>query len=612
MPYKQQLKLFNLSKSPHKLSKNLLIFVVLIVHKTILSEIHTPSDLRQLDSVQLYQVCSELRARIIDVMSKNPGHLGASLGAVELATGIHYVFNTPIDKLVWDVGHQSYAHKILTGRNQDFDNIRQYHGISGFPKMEESEFDDFGTGHSSTSISAVLGMALANQIAHKNNLHIAVIGDGSLTGGMSFEALNHLATTQANVLVIINDNDMSIDPNVGGLQNHLNNIDSQSNIFTNLGLRYDGPFNGNDITEVVAQLSKQQDQNGPRVLHFKTRKGHGYNHSEKGNATHWHAPGKFSIETGQVLSGVNSYPKTYQHIVGQSLCELANQNKNVVVITPAMASGSKLKDFEVQFPDRFFDVGISEQHAVTLSAGFATQGILPFCVIYSTFLQRGYDQLIHDVALQNLKVVFLIDRAGLVGNDGATHQGAFDMAFLNCIPNITIYTPSDEEVLHQIINEIPAKIVGPVAIRYPRGMGVKMEEVSSNGNFQPIKEFAKQSHKIAVISIGGITNNVEKSVQLLKLDNLDVNHFALHQVKPLPEKELHAIFSKYESIFIVEDGVQKGGIGEHIIAWAHSNKLTNKVKNLGFPDHFIEHGSPDQLYDAIGMSPEKIATWILA
>ncbi len=580
----------------------------LITSTHILEEVKLPKDLKPLNTEQLQQLCNEIRVRILDVMSKNPGHLGASLGAIELAVGIHKVFDTPSDKLIWDVGHQSYAHKILTGRNAVFDEIRQFKNISGFPKMSESEFDNFGTGHSSTSISAALGMAMASFKTNPLQTHIAVIGDGSLTGGMAFEALNHLATTQANVLVIINDNDMSIDPNVGGLQNHLNNIDAKNNIFTNLGLPYSGPFEGNNIEVVVNQLTIQKNILGPRVIHFKTQKGFGYDHSQKGNATHWHAPGKFAIETGQGLEGEKEFPKTYQHIVGESLCRLAEKNENIFVITPAMASGSRLKGFENNFPERFFDVGIAEQHAVTFSAGIATQGKLPFCVIYSTFLQRGYDQLIHDVALQNLKVIFLVDRAGLVGNDGGTHHGAFDLAFLNCIPNMNIYAPSDEEELANIITTISNSIKGPTAIRYPRGKGSKMYAVKGENSFENIKQLKKGKNKV-VISIGGISTIVSEA---LNEPNQEIAHFALQQVKPLPTHQLKSIFEQYQEVYIIEDGVKSGGIASSIQSWSIDNSYQNKIKTLGLPDQFIEHGSTEELYDEIGFSKKAIFNWLTA
>lgn len=578
----------------------------MIQSQTILDKISCPKDLKAISESDLHLVCSQIREIIIKVMSINPGHLGASMGAVELSVGIHYVFNSPVDVLVWDVGHQAYAHKILTGRYQKFESIRQKNGISGFPKKSESEHDHFGTGHSSTSISAVLGMAIAKMQDNNNTQNIAVIGDGSLTGGMSFEALNHLATTKANVLVIINDNEMSIDPNVGGLQNHLNNINPKNNYFTNLGLAYFGPFEGNQIDEVVEKLKAQNKLVGPRVIHFKTQKGFGYNPSQSGNATHWHAPGKFDIETGNATSGTSNFPKTYQHIVGNALCELAENNKNIFVVTPAMASGSKLKNFEAQFPNQFFDVGIAEQHAVTFAGGLANIGKIPFCVIYSTFLQRGYDQLIHDIALQHLKVIFLIDRAGLVGNDGATHHGAFDLAFLNCIPNMTIYAPANEEALYNLIHQIPENISGPVAIRYPRGNGVLFEDVKRKvEKSESVITFSKVGQN-AVISIGSINEEVSKAITLLKSKNIDLGHYALQIVKPLPIKDLSSIFEKHDKIFIVEDGTKIGGISTSILMWKNENKLSNEIEIIAFPDMFIEHGTQEELYESIGMNAESL------
>ncbi len=575
---------------------------------SILDKIENPKDLKTIPESDLHKLCSQIREKIIKVMSYNPGHLGASLGAVELAVGIHYIFDSPKDALIWDVGHQSYAHKILTDRKYMFESIRQKNGISGFPKISESKHDHFGTGHSSTSISAILGIAIAKMQNNDNSHNIAIIGDGSLTGGMSFEALNHLVTTQANVLVILNDNDMSIDPNVGGLQRHLNNIPIENNYFTNLGLPYFGPFEGNDIQEVISKLNEQKEKIGPRVIHFKTQKGFGYNPSQSGNATHWHAPGKFDVETGNATFGISNFPKTYQHIVGKALCELAEKNSNVFVVTPAMASGSKLKNFETRFPNQFFDVGIAEQHAVTFAGGLASGGKIPFCVIYSTFLQRGYDQLIHDIALQNLKVIFLIDRAGLVGNDGATHHGTFDLAFLNCIPNITIYAPFNEQELYNLIHSIPYNISGPLAIRYPRGNGVLDKEVlplelnKTPASFITLNDNGKHG----VISVGGISNEVSKAIAFLKTKNIDLGYYALQKVKPLPIKDLTAVFEKHDKIFIVEDGVKIGGISSSILIWKDENKLSNEIEIIAFPDEFIEHGTQEELYESIGMNAESL------
>jgi 1-deoxy-D-xylulose-5-phosphate synthase len=579
----------------------------------ILSQVDVPADLKSLSNAELILLCREVRNLIIEVMSQNPGHIGASLGAVEIAVSIHTIFNTPDDKLVWDVGHQAYAHKILTGRKEAFKKIRLFGEISGFPKMAESDYDSFGVGHSSTSISAAMGMAIASQIENNTTrTHIAVIGDGAITGGMAIEALNHLATTQANVLVILNDNDMSIDDNTGGLQEHLNNIDPKNNIFTNLDLKYYGTVNGNDLVEMTTALTQLKGETGPRLLHCKTKKGFGYSAAEAGNATLWHAPGKFAIETGTVNHSKSQFPKTYQEIVGNTLCELGKQYANLAVITPAMASGSKLNTFKELYPNRFFDVAIAEQHAVTFSAGLAANGMLPFCVIYSTFLQRGYDQVIHDVALQNLKVVFLIDRAGLVGNDGATHQGAFDLAFLNAIPNLTIFTPKDEQELHSILLEIPNQIDGPIAIRYARGSGVfeqcfepkkldlellKIQEVTSGGTD-------------AIISIGTIGNTVASV--LLNTDSLSnqYSHFDLRVAKPLDTKTLSNIFETHSDIYLIEDGVELGGIAQSITAWAMKTGFTNTINTLGYPDRFIEHGAAEELYASIGMDEKGIKEWL--
>ncbi len=567
--------------------------------QNILKSIENPKDLKKINVAKLQEVCDALRSLIIKTMSNNPGHLGASLGTVELAVGLHYVFDTLNEPLVWDVGHQAYAHKILTGRKNSFENIRNLNGISGFPSIQESEYDSFGTGHSSTSISAVLGMACASLI--KGNFdgnHIAVIGDGALTGGMAFEALNHLADTKANVLVIVNDNNMSIDDNVGGLQKHLNSITDQNNVFTQLGIPYYGTINGNSLQELLEALTFQKTVKGPRVLHIKTVKGYGYHAAEDGDTTLWHAPGKFDIETGKVEKNSSETRKTYQDIVSKSLCTLGTLNSKVAVVTPAMASGSKLLEFKKLFPNRFFDVGIAEQHAVTFSAGLAKSGTLPFCVVYSTFLQRGYDQLIHDVALQNLPVVFLIDRAGFVGNDGATHHGAFDLAFLNCIPNMRILAPMDEQELEAMLLEVSSSLEAPVAIRYPRGTGAlnfpfpKKKLGAAIWKIQTVKN----GNEHAVISIGAIGNTV-KTV----LKDLPHSHYDLRCVKPLDIVGLKMIFDTHNKVTIIEDGIAQGGIGSQIISWAAQNGYSNAVKLKGYPDKYIQHGSMEELYASIGM-----------
>ena len=444
----------------------------------MLADVNFSKDLNRLSLEELDLLCNDVRKTIIEILSKNPGHFSSSLGAVELAVGIHYVFSTPEDKLIWDVGHQAYAHKILTGRQASFNSIRQKGGLSGFPKMSESAFDSFGTGHSSTSLSAILGMATAAKLDNKLSQHIAVIGDGALTGGMAFEALNNAASSGANVLIIINDNNMSIDENVGALQDHLNTVSTnETNLFENLNIPFYGVINGNNIHEVIAALSEQKEIFGVRVLHCKTTKGYGYFPAEVGDASTWHAPGKFDAESGEREGASTVYPKKYQTILGETLIDLAKENKDVVAVTPAMLSGSSLKEMKALFPKRVFDVGIAEQHAVTFSAGLAANGKTPYCVIYSSFLQRGYDQLIHDVALQNLPVIFCIDRAGLVGSDGATHQGAFDIAFLRCIPNLTILSPINEQELANMLYTAQSWKSGPIAIRYPRGKGVRLNAV---------------------------------------------------------------------------------------------------------------------------------------
>lgn len=552
-----------------------------------LDYISCPKDIKKIDSNDLPKLCLEIRELIVQVMSKNSGHLGASLGAVELAVGVHYVFDAQKDSIVWDVGHQAYAHKILTGRANLFSTIRQLGGLSGFPSRNESTYDDFGTGHSGTSISAVLGMALAKKIKGDYSTSIAIIGDGSLTGGMPFEALNQLSTEDVNVVVIINDNDMSIDPNVGGLQKHLNKIDSKNNLFTQLGFNYHGVYEGNDMVEVVEVLEDERLKKGVHIVHFRTKKGFGYRYSEDGNPTHWHAPGKFEIDSGLGSNSVSDQPKKYQDVVGEELTKHMESQGNSVVITPAMATGSGLKNIQKKFPNRFYDVGIAEQHAVTLSAGFATRGILPICVIYSTFLQRGYDQLIHDVALQNLKVVFLIDRAGLVGNDGATHHGQFDLAYLNCIPNITIYAPQNEAQLAQLIGQIDSLSEGPVAIRYPRGAGVlsspeivikETPDYFLNGN----------NGRNLVVSIGAIGSNVS-------IDE-GFDHLSLMKVSPIDYKTLSSLVNRYEKIVFIEDGVKKGGIAQSLISELMERGLKSSIKIIALPDEFIGHGSQQELY----------------
>lgn len=572
--------------------------------KNLLDHIESPKDVKRISKADLPDLCREIRALIVQVMSINSGHLGASLGAVELAVGLHYVFNGEVDNMVWDVGHQAYAHKILTGRRKQFNTIRQMGGISGFPGRKESKYDPFGTGHSSTSISAILGMAIAKKINGDRSANIAIIGDGSLTGGMAFEALNHLATERVNAIILINDNDMSIDPNVGGLQRHLNQIDQRQNLFINLGLTYHGVYNGNDISEVIRVLNDEALKTGTHVVHFKTKKGFGYRYSEDGNPTHWHAPGKFEVESGIGELGDTSFPKKYQEVVGKTLFDLMNLDESVVVITPAMATGSSLKEIERAFPERFFDVGIAEQHAVTFSAGLAVQNKKPVCVIYSTFLQRGYDQLIHDVALQPLPVIFLVDRAGLVGRDGSTHHGVFDLAYLNAIPNMTLYAPQDENQLAALIKRVGSQAEGPIAIRYPRGNGVLFEEV--NENFYCEDAYLKTSGKSnnLIITIGAIGNQVPESKWY------DI--LALIKVKPIDFEKLTALVGKYDKLVMIEDGVERGGIAQTIVTELVKRSIHPLLEVIALPDKFIGHGGQEELYAQLEMDAQNLEKKILS
>ena len=574
----------------------------------ILADINFPKDLKRLSLEELNLLCNDVRETIIQVLSENPGHFSSSLGSVELAVGIHYVFSTPEDKLIWDVGHQAYAHKILTGRQARFNSIRQKGGLSGFPKMSESEFDSFGTGHSSTSLSAILGMATAAKLDNKISQHIAVIGDGALTGGMAFEALNNAAASGANVLIIINDNNMSIDENVGALQDHLNTVSTNEiTLFENLNIPFYGIVNGNDIHEVIAALEEQKEIFGVRVLHCKTIKGYGYFPAEIGNATTWHAPGKFDAESGKREGSSSAYPKKYQTIFGETLVELAKENNNVVAITPAMLSGSSLKAMKKIYPERVFDVGIAEQHAVTFSAGLAANGKTPYCVIYSSFLQRGYDQLIHDVALQNLPVIFCIDRAGLVGSDGATHHGAFDIAFLRCIPNLTILSPINEQELANMLYTAQSWKSGPIAIRYPRGKGVILSAIQKPYKLEIGKaNVLTTGGNIAVLSIGAIGNEVSKALSMLAEEAIYVSHYDMRSVKPLDKELLTTIFNDYSSIITIEDGVISGGFGSAILEFKNQYELTSSIEILGLPDHFIEHGTQKELYQELGLDSSGI------
>ena len=562
----------------------------------LLQHIEFPSDLRKLNVNQLPQLAQELRDFIIDIVSVKEGHLGASLGVVELTIALHYVFHTPEDLLVWDVGHQAYGHKILTGRKSIFHTNRQLNGISGFPKRSESEYDTFGVGHSSTSISAALGMAIASQLNGENKHHIAVIGDASIASGMAFEGLNHAGVTDANLLVILNDNAIGIDPSVGALKNYLTAVKEGknpkvNNMIKSLNFDYSGPIDGHDIFALISELERLKKVKGPKFLHIITTKGKGLQKAEE-NQVKYHAPGKFDKITGEIhLKEESHLPPKFQDVFGLTLVELAQQNEKIIGITPAMPTGSSLKFMMDAFPERAFDVGIAEQHAVTLSAGMVTQEMVVFCNIYSTFLQRAYDQVIHDVALQNLPVIFCLDRAGLVGEDGATHHGVFDLAYLRCIPNMIIFSPRNEIALQNILYTAQLGLEHPIAIRYPRGRG---QNTNWKSPYQTITigkaHCIKEGTKVAVVSNGTIGNNVAQA-----LDNLNypstIAHYDFPFVKPLDEALLHAIFSKFETIITIEYGVISGGFGSAILEFAAANNYHAKIQLLGVPDEFIEQGT---------------------
>jgi 1-deoxy-D-xylulose-5-phosphate synthase len=571
----------------------------------LLLNIDSPNDLRKLDEAQLPQLAQELRNFIIDVISVKEGHLGASLGVIELTIALHYVFFTPDDLLIWDVGHQAYGHKILTGRRDVFHTNRQLGGISGFPKGSESIYDAFGVGHSSTSISAALGMAIASNLKGDfNKQHIAVIGDASIASGMAFEGLNHAGVTDANLLVILNDNAIGIDPSVGALKNYLTAVKNgknprQNNMIKSLNIDYSGPIDGHDIFAVIKELKRLQKIKGPKFLHIITTKGKGLKQAEE-DQVKYHAPGKFDASTGEIHKRLEeNLPPKYQDVFGLTVLDLARKNEKIVGITPAMPSGSSLKFMMDALPERAFDVGIAEQHAVTLSAGMATQGMVVFCNIYSTFLQRAYDQVIHDVALQNLPVIFCLDRAGLVGEDGATHHGVFDLAYLRCIPNMIVYSPLNEIGLQNILYTAQLGLDHPIAIRYPRGRGVLTDWQSKNfRNYEKIEignaNCLKHGTQTAVLSNGPIGKNV--TLAIANLNNpKTIAHYDFAFVKPLDEKELHTIFKTFKKIVTIEDGVTKGGFGSAILEFAATNKYTAKVKLLGIPDEFIEHGTVEEL-----------------
>ena len=580
------------------------------MQKKLIDHINHPKDLRALRVEELPMLAQELRNFIIKIVASKEGHLGASLGVVELTIALHYVFQTPDDQLIWDVGHQAYGHKILTGRKAEFHTNRQYGGLSGFPKRSESPFDTFGTGHASTSISAALGMAIASQLKGLQKHHIAIIGDASIAGGMAFEGLNHAGVTNANLLVILNDNAIGIDPSVGALKQYLTNVkkgqQKEDNIFEALNFEYSGPIDGHDLNALVQELERLKKVEGPKFLHVITTKGKGLKQAED-NQVVYHAPGKFNAKTGDLIPSDKTHlPPKFQDVFGKTLVELATENKNIVGITPAMPTGSSLKFMMEAFPKRAFDVGIAEQHAVTLAAGMATQGLVPFCAIYSTFLQRAYDQVIHDVALQNLPVIFCLDRAGLVGQDGATHHGIFDIAYLRCIPNLIIVAPRNEIELRNIMYTAQQGLEHPIAIRYPRGRGKildwKQEFKSiSIGTGAQLQE----GQKIAVLSVGAIANNVQNAIE-----NLEIAHFDMRFIKPLDKRLLKDIFKNYSTIVTVENGTIRGGFGSAVLEFAAQHNFKNTIYIKGIPDEFIEHGTTKELQKQLGLDDDTLRVFL--
>ena len=577
--------------------------------KAFLDRIPDPQTLRKFDLNQLFDLAKDLRQAIIDSLAKGEGHLGSSLGTVELSIALHYVFDTPKDLLVWDVGHQAYGHKMLTGRKSNFELLRQQGGISGFPNREESPYDAFGTGHAGTSISAVLGMALASQLQGQKNQHIAVIGDASIANGMAFEALNHLGTTAANVLIVLNDNSMGIDPSIGALKNYFDTVKKEAsslpNFFQNLNIDYSGPLDGHDLNALVSNLKRQKTQTGPRLLHVVTKKGKGLPLAENEQVT-YHAPGKFDPITGKLNPANGEQKIKYQDVFGKTIEYLSGINSKIVAITPAMPTGSGLVELMQKFPDRCIDVGIAEQHAVTLAAGMATQGMLPFCVIYSTFLQRAYDQVLHDVALQKLGVVFCIDRAGIVGHDGPTHHGVFDIAFLRCIPNLTIAAPRNAQQLQNLLYTAQLGLEQPLAIRYPRGysqlkkLSFDFEEVTLGKG-----SCLKEGGPISILSVGTIAENIQAA--LAELEDADnFAHFDLGFVKPLDLELLHTVFHTYQRVVIFEEGSVKGGAGSAVLEFAAENNYKIPIELEGVPDQFISHGKSKNLLKDLGLDTEGI------
>lgn len=620
----------------------------------LLKQINSPKDLKKIGKDELYKICDELRQYIVDVVSVHGGHFAASLGVVELSVALHYVYNTPYDQLVWDVGHQAYGHKILTGRRDNFHTNRKYGGLSGFPKRTESEYDAFGVGHSSTSISAALGMAIAAKYnGEKDKKSVAVIGDGSMTAGMAFEAMNHAGVSDADMLVILNDNCMSIDPNVGSLREYLTDIttshtynklkddiwntlgklpiggnfsremasklehsikgfiNKRSNLFESMNMRYFGPIDGHNITKLVDTLKDLRDIPGPKLLHIITTKGKGYALAEK-DQTKWHAPGLFDKVTGEIYKKTfdTPQPPKYQDVFGKTIVELAEKNKKIFGITPAMPSGSSLKFMMDEMPDRAFDVGICEQHAVTLSAGMATQGLKVFCNIYSSFMQRAYDQVVHDVAIQKLPVVFCLDRAGLVGDDGPTHHGVYDIPYMRCIPNMIVSAPMNEAELRDLMYTAQLETTNlPFVIRYPRGEGMMPDWKTTMKEIEIGKgRKLKEGKEIAILSFGHPGNFAAAAIRNLMADGITPGHYDMRFAKPLDEEMLHEVFSTYNKIITVEDGTVVGGIGAAILEFMAENGYKADVRILGIPDRIVEHGSQKELHKECHYDAEAIAT----
>ena len=624
---------------------------------TLLNKIETPEDLRKLKVEDLPQVCAELRRDIIEEVAVNPGHLASSLGVAEITVALHYVYNTPEDRIVWDVGHQAYGHKILTGRKEKFCTNRKLGGIKPFPSPEESEYDTFACGHASNSVSAALGMAVAAELEGKKDRHVvAVIGDGALSGGLAFEGLNNVSSSPNNLLIILNDNNMSIDRSVGGMKQYLLNLSTnetynaikfktarwfnrhgmlnddrkkglirltnamksaishQQNIFDGMNIQYFGPFDGHNVKELVRILSQLKNMTGPKLLHLHTKKGHGYAPAEK-DVTTWHAPGKFNPDTGErIVDNDPTKPQKYQDVFGHTLLELAKQNPKIVGVTPAMPSGCSMNIMMKEMPERTFDVGIAEGHAVTFSGGMAKDGLLPFCNIYSAFAQRAFDNIIHDVALLNLNVVFCFDRAGLVGEDGATHHGAFDLSALRPIPNLTICSPLDEHELRRLMYTAQLPDKGPFVIRYPRGGG---ELQDWRCPFEEIKVgTGRKLHDgsdVAVLSIGPIGNNVTRAIEQLKNENkeLSVAHYDMRFLKPIDESILEEVGRNFKRVITVENGVIRGGLGSAVLEWMNDHGYAPRVQRLGLPDSFVEHGTVKELMHIVGIDEEGIKKAIL-